>query len=101
MTRGGRAASVALGVPIENDRQSVHLKLSGTLPSGIARIANNELIFSAALHGLRNTILLPAGWEISGVSQSATIGTYQGRPFVALVNLNAENRYAVTVRAHR
>ena len=45
--------------------------------------------------------LLPAGWEISAVSQSGTIGTSQGRPFVAFVNLNAENNYAVTIRARK
>jgi hypothetical protein len=101
MTRSGRAASVALEVPIENDRQSAHLKVTGTLPSGVARITNGEFVFSATLHGLRNTILLPAGWEISGVSQSGTIGSYRGRAFVALVNLNAENQYSVTVRAQR
>ena len=102
MSRSGRSASVALDVPIENDRQSAHLKLTGTLPSGVARISGGELVFSARLHGLRNTILLPAGWEISGVSQSGTLGSTRGRPFVALVNLNAENNYPVTIRArHR
>ncbi len=52
-----------------------------------------------ALKGLRNTVLLPAGWEVSEVSQSATIGRYDGRVFVALINLNAENEYAVRIRA--
>jgi hypothetical protein len=33
------------------------------------------------------------------VSQSATIGRYEGRVFVALINLNAENQYAVRIRA--
>jgi hypothetical protein len=101
MTRSGRSASVALDVPIENDRQSAHLKLTGMLPSGVARIANGELVFTAPLHGLRNTILLPAGYEVSGVSQSGTIGTYRGRAFVALVNLNGENQYKVTIRARK
>jgi hypothetical protein len=99
--RSGRAASVALEVPIENEHQSAHLKITGTLPSGVARVTNGELVFSAPLHGLRNTILLPAGWEISGVSQSGTIGNYRGRPFVALVNLNAENQYSVTIHARK
>jgi hypothetical protein len=99
--RSGRAASVALEVPIENEHQSAHLKITGTLPSGVARVTNGELVFSAPLHGLRNTILLPAGWEISGVSQSGTIGNYRGRPFVAFVNLNAENQYSVTIHARK
>ena len=92
---------VKLDVPIENDRQSAHLKITGTLrASGYAAVAG-ELVFQRTLRGLRNTVLLPAGWEVSGVSQSATIGTYDGRTFVALINLNAENSYKVTIRARR
>ena len=98
--RNGKTASVPLDVPIENDRQSAHLKVTGTL-TGVARVTNGEVVFTAPLHGLRNTILLPAGYEIRAVSQSGTIGTYRGRPFVALVNLNAENRYSVTIRARK
>lgn len=95
--RGG--AYVKLGVPITNDKQSAHLEITGTISDGSYRVANGELVFTRTLHGLRNTILLPAGWEVSGVSQSGTIGTYQGRAFVALINLNAENAYKVTIRA--
>ena len=98
--RSGKTASVPLEVAIDNDRQSAHLKVTGTL-TGVARVSNGEIVFTAPLHGLRNTILLPAGYEVSGVSQSGTIGTYRGRPFVALVNLNAENRYSVTIRARK
>ena len=65
------------------------------------RLANNELIFERTLHGLRNTVLLPAGWDVSAVSQSGTIGLYQGRQFVSLINLNAENNYKVTIRARK
>ena len=49
----------------------------------------------------RNTVLLPAGWDVSAVSQSSTIGTLQDRAFVALINLNAENSYTVAIRARR
>jgi hypothetical protein len=35
------------------------------------------------------------------VSQSGTVGVYEGRAFVALINLNAENQYRVTIRARR
>jgi hypothetical protein len=62
---------------------------------------NGELIFERTLHGLRNTILLPAGWEVSGVSQSGTVGIARGRAFVALINLNAENNYKVTIHARK
>ena len=60
-----------------------------------------ELVFARTLHGLRNTVLLPEGWEVSTVTQAGTIGVYRGRAFVALINLNAENEYRVTVRARR
>jgi hypothetical protein len=62
---------------------------------------NGGLVFDRTLKGLRNTVLLPAGWEVSGVSQSGTIGTYQGRTFVALINLNAENNYRVVIHARK
>jgi hypothetical protein len=46
-------------------------------------------------------VLLPAGWDVAVVSQSGTIGTYEGRSFVALINLNAENNYRVAIRARK
>lgn len=58
----------------------------------------NMVGFSRSLHGLRNTVLLPAGWEGEAASQSGILGIYQGRAFVALINLNAENEYRVTIR---
>jgi hypothetical protein len=61
---------------------------------------DGELVFDRELHGLRNTVLLPAGWDVSGVSQSGTVGrTRDNRVFVAFVNLNAENHYRVVIRA--
>jgi hypothetical protein len=54
------------------------------------------------MRGLRNTVLLPEGWDVSAVSQSGTIGrTAQGRAFVSLINLNGENSYTVTIRARK
>ena len=94
-------ASVHLELPITNDRQSAHLKITGTIGDNSYRVVDGELVFERTLHGLRNTVLLPAGWEVSGVSQSGTIGMSQGRVFVALINLNAENTYKVTIRARR
>jgi hypothetical protein len=99
--KAGKATTVKLGVPIVDEKQSAHLRITGTLVNEGYKLVNSELVFERTLHGLRNTILLPAGWEVSAVSQSGTIGTYQGRTFVALINLNAENNYAVTIRARR
>jgi hypothetical protein len=91
-----------LEVPIVNDKQSAHLKLTGTLAGGSYKVEKGDLVFTQTLKGLRNTVLLPAGWEVASVSQSGTIGkTAQGRAFVALINLNSENSYAVTIRARK
>ena len=102
VTRRESAATVAvLGQAIVDDRQSAHLRLTGTVADGSYRVTGSELVFERTLHGLRNTILLPEGWDVSTVTQSATIGTYQGRTFVALINLNSENQYKVIVRARQ
>jgi len=94
-------STAALDVPIADDRQSAHLQITGTLEDGSYKLAGDELQFERVMRGLRNTILLPAGWDVTAVSQSGTIGTYQGRQFVALINLNAENQYTVRLRARR
>ena len=97
--REGGAMVAKLEVPITSERQSAHLKLTGTLADPGYKIERGQLVFERSLQGLRNTILLPAGWEVSAVSQPATLGITGGRAFVALINLNAENNYKVVVRA--
>jgi hypothetical protein len=99
--RAGTSTVVPLEVPITNDRQSVHLRITGTLVDSAYTLEGGDLVFARTLKGLRNTVLLPAGWEVSAVSQAATIGRHEGRVFVALINLNAENQYAVRIRATR
>lgn len=99
----GKATVVKLDVPIVDDRQSAHLKITGTLKGAGYTLVNGELLLQRTMKGLRNTVLLPKGWEVSGVSQSGTIGTDRasGRAFVSLINLNSENSYAVTIRARK
>jgi hypothetical protein len=99
--KAGKSMAVSLEVPIVDDKQSAHIKIAGTLKDSAYKADSGGLVFDRALHGLRNTILLPAGWDVSGVSQSGTIGTYQGRAFVALINLNAENNYRVVIHARK
>jgi hypothetical protein len=99
--KDGKAMTVKLEVPIVDDKQSAHIKITGTLQDGTYKLENGDLTFERTLHGLRNTVLLPDGWEVAGVSQSGTIGTYQGRAFVALINLNGENNYRVTIHARK
>jgi hypothetical protein len=96
--------TVKLEVPIVKDTQSAHLRITGTLADKTYRVDPKDagsLVFDRTLRGLRNTVLLPDGWDVSAVSQSATLGTYQGRAFVALINLNAENTYRVVIRARK
>ena len=97
----GAVTTVALDVPIVDDKQSAHLRLTGTITDPAYTVTDGDLVFARALKGLRNTVLLPEGWDVSEVSQSATIGRAEGRVFVALINLNAENHYAVRIRARR
>ena len=97
----GTSKSVTLGVPVTDDKQSAHLRVAGTLRDGSYKLVNGELVFERTLHGLRNTIVLPAGWEVTACSQSGTIGTNQGRAFVSLINLNGEDNYKVTIRARK
>jgi hypothetical protein len=98
-SKRGNATVVQLDVPIENDRQSAHLKVTGTLDDPGYTATKGLLTFDRTVKGLRNTILLPAGWEVTSVSQSGTVGVYQNRAFVAFVNLNAENSYRVAITA--
>jgi hypothetical protein len=94
--------TVKLDVPIVDERQSAHLRLVGTLKKDSYRVEKSgDLVFERTLHGLRNTVLLPAGWEVTGVNQSGTVGIYDGRAFVSLINLNSENSYLVRVRARK
>ena len=100
-SKEGNKTVATLEVPITNDQQSAHLRVTGTLVDSGYTMSGNDLTFSRTLKGLRNTILLPAGFEVSEVSQSATIGRYNNRVFVALINLNHENTYSVKIRAGR
>ena len=101
-SKQGSGTTVKLDVPIVDDRQSAHLKLTGAIADGSYQAVNRGLTFERTLHGLRNTILLPDGYDVVACSQSGTIGTTnQGRQFVSLINLNAENTYRVAIRAKK
>jgi hypothetical protein len=100
--KNGKATTVKLGVPITKDKQSAHLRVTGVISDGSYKLDKGDLVFDRVVKGLRNTVVLPAGYEVSAVSQSGTIGrTQDGRVFVALVNINGENSYRVTIRARK
>ncbi|HEX7138930.1 MAG TPA: hypothetical protein VF219_13815 [Vicinamibacterales bacterium] len=101
ITQDGSATFARLELPIANDQQSAHLRITGVLEDPRYTLDRGDLVFDRALRGLRNTVLLPPGWDVSSVSQSATLGMYEGRQFVALINLNAENKYVVQIRARK
>src|SRR5439155_25784103 len=100
-SKQGSTTVVRLEVPIVNDKQSAHLEVTGTLQDPGYKIVNGTLTFDRTVKGLRNTVLLPTGWEVASVSQSGTVGSYQDRAFVAFVNLNAENNYRVVITARK
>lgn len=99
--KDGAGMSVPLEVPIVDDRQSAHLRITGTIADGSYKVTNGDLVFTRTLHGLRNTVILPEGWDVTAVSQSGTVGMSQNRQFVALINLNAEDQYSVTIHARK
>jgi hypothetical protein len=99
--KSGAATVVKLYVPIATDMQSVRIKITGTLKGAGYKVENGELVFDRTVQGLRNTVLLPEGWEVAAVSESATLGMYRGRAFVAFVNINAANNYNVVIRARK
>ncbi len=101
LQKKGREAHAKLQVPIVNDRQSARLKVGGILVDPAYGVVNGSLRFQRTVTGLRNTILLPAGWEVASVSQPCTLGTYQGRAFVALVNIQQEDAAKVTILARK
>ena len=99
--RDGALTIVKLDVPIVDDRQSAHIRITGAFRDPNYKVLADDLVFDRTLYGLRNTIVLPAGWEVSALSQSGTIGTYEGRTFVSLINLNGENNFRLTLRARK
>jgi len=100
-TGGGKIPAVKLDVPITDDKQSAHLRIRGSLEDPGYTTDGRDLVFERAVQGLRNTVLLPSGWDFSFVSQPATLGTFEGRSFAAFINLNAENKYTVRIRARK
>lgn len=52
-------------------------------------------------HGPRNTILLPAKWEVSALSQPADFASYRGRSFLAPVNIHNEDSLQISIRGQR
>ena len=88
-----------LAVPISNDKQSARLKVVGVVEDEAYRVVDKDLVFNGKLHGLRNTLLLPPGWEVSRISQPGTIGRHDGRAFVAFINIFDGEGIDVEIRA--
>lgn len=102
VSKAGREMVAKLDVPIVNERQSARLKVSGGVADARAySVTGGTLRFQRTVTGLRNTILLPAGWEVMSVSQPCTLGKFQGRAFVALINIQQEDGLKVSITARR
>lgn len=101
VAKDGNATTAKLEVPIQNEHQSAHLKVTGKLQDAAYRVDQGDLVFERTLHGVRNTVLLPAGWDVAGVSQPANIGMAQGRAFVAFINHRAEDTMRVSIRGRK
>jgi hypothetical protein len=99
--KAGSAMQVKLAVPIVDEKQSTHIKIAGILNDPGYKLEAGNLVFDRVLHGLRNTVLLPEGWEVGAISQAGTIGIYRGRVFVAFININAESAYRVRIQAKK
>src|SRR6516164_998029 len=63
LKQGGQTYA-KLEVPITEDKQSAHLKITGTIAGNGYQVSNGELLFHRPLKGLRNTVVLPKGWEV-------------------------------------
>ncbi|HXV62349.1 MAG TPA: hypothetical protein VEK15_16730 [Vicinamibacteria bacterium] len=98
-TEQGGATVAKLDVPIVDDRQSARLKVTGNVQEEAYRMESGNLVFETTLRGLRNTVLLPEGWEVSYVSQPGTIGRHGARAFVAFINIHAEDAMDLQIRA--
>src|SRR5262249_17991363 len=66
ITKQTPSTIVKLAVPIADAKQSAHLKVTGTLADGSYKLMGDMLVFDRTVNGLRNTILLPAGWDVTG-----------------------------------
>src|SRR5882672_5411076 len=66
--KDGAATVVKLELPITDDKQSAHIKITGVFRDPGYRVLGEELLFDRTLYGLRNSVLLPAGWDVSAIS---------------------------------
>ena len=57
----GNATVVKLDVPIVDDKQSAHIRLTGTVADGSYKVVNGDLVFERTLRGLRNTDIVAVG----------------------------------------
>jgi hypothetical protein len=91
-----RGGAVAAGTSVDQ-RAGGGGSTGGTNPDGSCRPSG---AYRPPVHA---GCLLPKGWDVSGVSESGTIGTERTsrRAFVSLINLNAANSYRVTIRGRR
>lgn len=97
--RRGETWAIDLAAPIANDKQSAHIRLTGTLVDSGYSLQAGQLAWSMTIVEPRATALLPAGWEPTAISAPTTVTTgrdgrvaiqiYNGRVDPLVVNIRA------------
>lgn len=95
----GTATVALLEDPVANAKESARVRVTGKRTDANYKIESGELVWEQSFKAVRNTVLLPAGWNVVAVSAPATIHPQaNGRMGVHFVNTRAEDM-KVQIRA--
>lgn len=89
-----------LETPITGENQSARLRVAGTLVDPAYTIDGGQLAWEHTFREPRNTIVLPAGWDVTAVSMPATVATQQdGRVVIQIYSARPDDAIKVAFRA--
>lgn len=98
--KDGSSAYAELETPIAGDQQSARIRVSGTVKDTQYTATGSQLAWERTLREPRNTIILPAGWDVTAVSVPATVMTQQdGRVVVQIYSPRPGDALKVAIRA--
>ena len=87
-------------MPIAKPSQSARLRVTGTLTDAAYTVADGQLAWEQTLRTPRNTIVLPAGWQVTTVSVPATVSTQaDGRVVIQVFDGRPDEGVQVAIRA--
>ena len=99
MTQRGAPTFAALATPIGKPSQSARLRVTGTLTEPDVHRRRRPAGLGAALRTPRNTILLPAGWEVSACPCPRTVSTQaDGRVVIQIFDGRPDEGVTVQIR---